>query len=79
MSNNIFKISKVRFGANDHDKTHVCKRSLDPEWNSRFVFEVEEHEIQEEPLVIRFILLYNIYNLKLHFLIFKLLYFAKII
>lgn len=44
---------KVRFGADHHDKTHVFKRSLDPEWNSRFVFEVEEDEIQEEPLLIR--------------------------
>ena len=45
---------EVRFGANIYDKTHVCKKSLDPEWNSRFVFEVEEDEIQEEPLQIRY-------------------------
>lgn len=44
---------EVRFGANIYDKTPVCKKSLDPEWNSRFVFEVEEDEIQEEPLQIR--------------------------
>jgi hypothetical protein len=43
---------KVRFG-NNHDKTIVCKKTLDPEWNARFVFEVEEDEIQEEPLQIR--------------------------
>lgn len=44
---------KVRFGANHYDKTPVFKKSLDPQWNSRFVFEVEEDEIQEEPLLIR--------------------------
>jgi hypothetical protein len=66
---------EVRFGANNYDKTHVCKKTrqltlfilknelfffrnfyfikVDPEWNSRFVFEVEEDEIQEEPLQIR--------------------------
>ena len=53
---------EVRFGANNYDKTHVHKKSLDPEWNSRFVFEVEEYEIQEEPLQIR-------YNLEKQFLI----------
>lgn len=53
---------KVRFGANHFDKTHVFKRSLDPEWNSRFVFEVEEDEIQEEPLLIRFSYLYLFYH-----------------
>ena len=31
----------------------MCKKTLDPEWNSRFLFEVEEDEIQEEPLQIR--------------------------
>lgn len=46
---------EVRFGNNHHDKTHVCRRSLDPEWNSHFVFEVEEDEIQEEPLQIRYL------------------------
>ena len=44
---------EVRFGADIYDKTPVCKKSLDPEWNCRFVFEVEEDEIQEEPLQIR--------------------------
>lgn len=44
----------MRIGANHYDKTHVCKKSLDPEWNARFVFEVEEDEIQEEPLQIRY-------------------------
>lgn len=44
---------EVRFGANNYDKTQVYRKSLDPEWNSRFVFEVEEDEIQEEPLQIR--------------------------
>ena len=44
---------EVRFGTNHHDKTPVYRKSLDPEWNSLFVFEVEEDEIQEEPLQIR--------------------------
>ena len=43
---------EVRFG-DHHDKTPVFRKSLDPEWNSVFVFEVEEDEIQEEPLCIR--------------------------
>jgi Ca2+-dependent lipid-binding protein len=46
---------EVRFGNNYHDKTPVVRRSLDPEWNSVFVFEVEEDEIQEEPLQIRYV------------------------
>jgi hypothetical protein len=45
--------TKIRFGNNIYDKTHVYKKSLDPVWNSRFVFEVEEDEIQEDPLLIR--------------------------
>jgi hypothetical protein len=44
---------ELRFGNNIHDKTHVYKKSLDPVWNSKFVFEVEEDEIQEDPLQIR--------------------------
>lgn len=44
---------EVRLGANNYDKTQVCKRSLDPNFNARFIFEVEEDEIQEEPLQIR--------------------------
>ncbi|CAF0888667.1 unnamed protein product [Brachionus calyciflorus] len=44
---------EVRFGNENYDKTHVYKKSLNPEWNSKFVFEVEEDEIQEEPLQIR--------------------------
>lgn len=44
---------EVRFGNNYHEKTGVEKRTLDPEWNHMFVFEVEEDEIQEEPLQIR--------------------------
>jgi Ca2+-dependent lipid-binding protein len=52
---------EVRFGANIYDKTPVCKKSLDPEWNSRFVFEVEEDEIQEEPLQIRYFIIYQIF------------------
>jgi hypothetical protein len=44
---------EIRFGTEHYDKTSVCKKSLDPEWNNRFVFEVEEDEIQEEPLQIR--------------------------
>lgn len=53
---------EVRFGANNYDKTHVHKKSLDPEWNSRFVFEVEEYEIQEEPLQIRYHLVKPFFN-----------------
>lgn len=45
----------MRFGNDNYYKTPVYKKSLDPEWNSRFFFEVEEDEIQEEPLQIRFL------------------------
>lgn len=44
---------EVKLGENCNDKTQVCKRSLDPIWNARFIFEVEEDELQEEPLQIR--------------------------
>ena len=44
---------EIRFGSNIYDKTPVYKKSLDPVWNSKFVFEVEEDEIQEDPLQIR--------------------------
>ncbi len=44
---------EVRFGEDLYDKTVICKKSLDPEWNTRFLFEVEEDELQEEPLLIR--------------------------
>jgi len=45
---------EVKFGENISDKTAVFRKSLDPEWdNEKFTFEVEEHELQEEPLQIR--------------------------
>lgn len=49
---------EVRFGENLYEKTDVYRKSLDPVWNSRFNFEVEEDEIQEEPLQIRQFLIY---------------------
>lgn len=35
-------------------KTEVCKRSLNPHWNSEwFKFEVEDEVLQDEPLELR--------------------------
>ncbi|KAL3842209.1 hypothetical protein ACJMK2_020248 [Sinanodonta woodiana] len=44
---------EVKFG-NEVQKTDVCKKSLNPQWNSDwFVFEVEDEALQDEPLELR--------------------------
>ncbi|KAK3597627.1 hypothetical protein CHS0354_030177 [Potamilus streckersoni] len=44
---------EVKFG-NEVQKTDVCKKSLNPQWNSDwFVFEVEDEVLQDEPLELR--------------------------
>ena len=53
---------EVRFGENLYEKTEVYKKSLDPEWNTKFNFEVEEDEIQEEPLQIRLFIFFKLYK-----------------
>nr|XP_034317542.1 C2 domain-containing protein 5-like isoform X2 [Crassostrea gigas] len=44
---------EVRFGT-DVFKTDICKKSLNPQWNSEwFKFEVEDESLQDEPLELR--------------------------
>jgi len=44
---------QIKLGA-DVQKTDVCKRSLNPQWNSEwFKFEVEDEVLQDEPLELR--------------------------
>ncbi|XP_029638559.1 C2 domain-containing protein 5 isoform X4 [Octopus sinensis] len=52
---------EVRFG-NDIFKTDVCRKSLNPQWNSDwFKFEVEDEALQDEPLILR-VLDYDTYS-----------------
>ena len=45
--------TQVKFGQ-EVQKTEVCRKSLDPHWNTDwFRFEVEDEELQDEPLQIR--------------------------
>lgn len=44
---------EIKFG-NTTYKTDVCRKSLNPQWNSEwYKFEVEDAELQDEPLQIR--------------------------
>ncbi|XP_048766244.1 C2 domain-containing protein 5-like isoform X2 [Ostrea edulis] len=44
---------EIRFGP-DVFKTDICKKSLNPQWNSEwFKFEVEDESLQDEPLELR--------------------------
>ncbi|CAB0035264.1 unnamed protein product [Trichogramma brassicae] len=44
---------EIKFGSTTY-KTDVCRKSLNPQWNSEwYKFEVEDSELQDEPLQIR--------------------------
>ncbi|CAG5115440.1 unnamed protein product, partial [Candidula unifasciata] len=52
---------EVKFGTEIY-KTEVCKKSLNPQWNSEwFKFEVDDEELQDEPLDLR-VLDYDTYS-----------------
>ncbi|BFZ15978.1 hypothetical protein BsWGS_19017 [Bradybaena similaris] len=52
---------EVRFGSEIY-KTEVCKKSLNPQWNSEwFKFEVDDEVLQDEPLDLR-VLDYDTYS-----------------
>lgn len=47
-------VAQVKFGQTIF-KTDVCRKSLDPQWNMDwFKFEVDDEDLQDEPLQIRF-------------------------
>jgi len=44
---------EIKLGSNTH-KTDVFRKSLNPQWNSEwFIFEIDDAELQDEPLQIR--------------------------
>uniref|UniRef100_A0A914X3U4 C2 domain-containing protein n=1 Tax=Plectus sambesii TaxID=2011161 RepID=A0A914X3U4_9BILA len=52
---------EIHFGGESY-KTDICPKSLSPRWNSEwFVFEAEDHELQDECLQLR-IMDYDIYS-----------------
>ena len=50
---------QVKLGSTVH-KTEVYKKSLNPQWNSEwFRFELDDEDLQDEPLQIRLVRLYS--------------------
>lgn len=52
---------EVKFG-DENFRTPVCRRTLCPVWNADFRFEVEDNEIQDEILEIRYGKVYVMYK-----------------